>query len=726
MLQFAILWLLACAVCLAAAEVDHPCPNACAGHGRCMSPSRQCECYDGFMGADCSLKICPFSNAWVDVAIGEDDAHNSAECSNMGICDRATGLCVCREGFEGIACERQSCPNRCNELGECNSMYYNAQTKDPGSGVIYSYETVWDAHKIYGCHCDPEYHGVDCSLRYCPKGTSIPPFFGRWRLFLVSDELFCFVRTTGDDPLTGTEDISSINPLQYNDIQRISCTADGGSFTLTFRGRTTVPIPFNAKAYELQSKLEALPTIGKGNLKIILYGPQACVDYGTTFTVEFLQNFGDLPLMVPDKRRLSLSNSQTNVVLAVAKAVAGTKEDKECSGRGLCEPGSGTCECALDFDTSNGYNRAGTRGDCGFATNLIQYCPGIIACSGHGECLGHPTYVCQCSDGWSGADCSERRCPEDLAWFSLPEGDNKAHLTHYEECSGVGLCDRGTGLCKCNVGFSGAACQRLSCPGISEANPEGCNGHGKCLDMATLATLAKVNGEQQSYTYGSTPNNPDTWDSSRIFGCLCDEEYSGFDCSLYTCPMGDDPLTRGQQDEQQILACTDSDDDGSIVLTFRDQSTSPLRPTASLHDVKQALEGLTSIEEVTVETVSSTGEDKLCTTGGNEILITFLTEHGNLPSIVSSVQNIDAFTVTTYVDGSKENLVCSGRGLCNTATGMCECFSGYGSSDGKGAAGNKRDCGFQLPIIEVQHREEEAVDAADANGNLNNGIKIKY
>ncbi len=54
-----------------------------------------------YIGADCSLKICPYSLAWADQSLGEDDAHNSAECSNMGLCDRATGLCTCRKGFEG-------------------------------------------------------------------------------------------------------------------------------------------------------------------------------------------------------------------------------------------------------------------------------------------------------------------------------------------------------------------------------------------------------------------------------------------------------------------------------------------------------------------------------------------------------------------------------------------------------------------------------------------------
>ena len=33
-----------------------------------------------------------------DIAQGIDNAHNIAECSNMGVCDRTVGLCTCRKG----------------------------------------------------------------------------------------------------------------------------------------------------------------------------------------------------------------------------------------------------------------------------------------------------------------------------------------------------------------------------------------------------------------------------------------------------------------------------------------------------------------------------------------------------------------------------------------------------------------------------------------------------
>lgn len=78
-----------------------PCPKLCSGHGRCDTGNRQCVCYDGWYGPDCTMARCPKGHAWADVATGTDDAHNMAECSNRGLCDTTLGSCECEEGFEG-------------------------------------------------------------------------------------------------------------------------------------------------------------------------------------------------------------------------------------------------------------------------------------------------------------------------------------------------------------------------------------------------------------------------------------------------------------------------------------------------------------------------------------------------------------------------------------------------------------------------------------------------
>ena len=96
--------------------------------------------------------------------------------------------------------------------------------------------STWDAPYLFGCHCDTipytsrgqllQYHGYDCSLLPCPSGDD--------------------VRTTG----------------QVNEIQTVDCTADGGTFTLSFRGQTTITLDWDATESVVQAALQELYTIG--------------------------------------------------------------------------------------------------------------------------------------------------------------------------------------------------------------------------------------------------------------------------------------------------------------------------------------------------------------------------------------------------------------------------------------------------------------------------------
>lgn len=52
----------------------------------------------------------------------------------------------------------------------------------------------------------------------------------------------------------------------------------------------------------------------------------------------------------------------------------------------------------------------------------------------------------------------------------------------------------------------------------------------------------------------------------------------------------------------------------------------------------------------------------------------------------------------TSVMGTREYVECSDHGVCNRDTGSCECFSGYGTSDGRGALGSRGDCGYQYSV----------------------------
>ena len=265
----------------------------------------------------------------------------------------------------------------------------------------------------------------------------------------------------------------------------------------------------------------------------------------------------------------------------------------------------------------------------------------------------------------------------------------------------MGSCDRTTGLCTCHEGFQGSNCNQMKCPGEAEE----CNGRGQCLTMKELAKLTKVNGMNVGLTYGEKPNDPLTWDAKRIKGCYCDEGYEGYDCSMKTCPKGDNPDTEGQRDEQQRLICS-HDGTGTLLISFRGQQAPALPVSTSTSAVKAALESLDTLGEVKVEVEdpNNVNGDRLCGTGTNSFLITFLTEHGDLPDLQLNLQGVseENLVVEEYLPGTKEMVSCSDRGLCDTLSGQCICFEGYGNSDGKGGRGEILDCGYIEPILKPE------------------------
>ena len=105
----------------------------CSGHGVCQNATSSegvyCLCEDGFLGVDCSLRTCPVGRSFFDEPLFNDTAHRaSVECSGNGDCDRRSGLCRCRSGFTGAACDVKDCPRDaasgvpCSGRGRCLSV----------------------------------------------------------------------------------------------------------------------------------------------------------------------------------------------------------------------------------------------------------------------------------------------------------------------------------------------------------------------------------------------------------------------------------------------------------------------------------------------------------------------------------------------------------------------------------------------------------------------------
>jgi len=779
----------------------------CSYHGHLNINDHSCICQNGWTGPDCSQRLCPSGVAWADYPSAQDTAHEKfIECSNMGYCDRETGICTCRAGFEGPACEYMSCPTvggvACGGHGQCMSLRQASEAWDgrvltrPDAG----YASPWDADKIHGCVCDEGYTGYDCSETECPRG---------------------------DDPWTTG---------QQNEKVQIVCAATGGSFTLTFRGHTTEPISHDAGFGLVKRYLEDLPSVGTVDVTMSSYANGVC-GAGTenTLTIEFRDDFGSLPALYADgtlltgtggstgvsvesvytitceagpdsgrvyliyddevsdtsvayngnsaaveaslqslttldtnndygtttiesvsmdqgtlcstsatatttitlrgaygnlyelglvnSLRISSSGARGNITVSSLK---GTKENAECSNHGYCDRTTGTCRCDQMYEiqaarfqyrwtSSNGYDALGNRGDCGHQAVQAQSCPigsNDETCSGNGRC-DYATYSCRCYDGYFGTACELRNCPVGKAWFDEPHMLDTAHRP--AECSNRGSCDRQTGECVCDFRFSGPACEYLFC--ATAVPGDECSGHGRCLPLWRLAELGDNNGDATTFSYGSADealNN--VWDRDTVFGCHCDTRdhkqaangpvayvsgievnnpmvggWTGYDCSRRWCPTGDNPHTAGHFEVQQVY-CTDTSAD--FYLTFRRQTTSAISPTASASDVEAALEALSTIGDVDV--AFTNGLTQPCNAGSaGAIQVTFLSELGDLPTLSSTPTSFVAVEVTK---GSKEDVECSNRGICDYNSGECQCMPGFSSSNGNNSVGTRRDCGLIDPF----------------------------
>jgi hypothetical protein len=237
------------------------------------------------------------------------------------------------------------------------------------------------------------------------------------------------MQMSSQDPFLSTADFSeeALLQAQTNVVltpgeSAIDGTAPESTFRLSFRcGKynnvqvgtinsacTTDPIPWSATEAQVKAALEKLKTIGGGlhehnkhdsgkvdvkftkkwdlmnrgfipkvkqhqwKKSCVTVDECAVVDVACTedssnvMVITFKSEFGDLPPLRP-------SNAQYAHALHVSVETdgkgewsqRGTKEKKPCSGRGLCDHGTGQCGCVDGYASSDGFGKSGTRGDCG-------------------------------------------------------------------------------------------------------------------------------------------------------------------------------------------------------------------------------------------------------------------------------------------------------------------------------------------------------------------------
>jgi len=184
------------------------CPNHCNNQGTCGANS-QCHCYRNFQGSDCSERVCFYSHAFVDTPFGDANADGDISMTvtfeeqtqnymlegyplSYGKARQINGISESERWDEAHFYRECSNKGLCNrKTGQCDCFPgYEGEgcqrTTCPGTGAgitcsghglcLSAYASqpeysLWDKDKTMTCECDAGYTGPDCSLRQCPSGA---------------------------------------------------------------------------------------------------------------------------------------------------------------------------------------------------------------------------------------------------------------------------------------------------------------------------------------------------------------------------------------------------------------------------------------------------------------------------------------------------------------------------------------------------------------------------
>lgn len=176
---------------------------------------------------------------------------------------------------------------------------------------------------------------------------------GLWSVVNISTNTFSLVGSAGDGEYTGSNSGSvQVTTLQdgaaaVNEVQTItsSATPSGGTWTISFDGSTTSALAAAASAATVQAALEALPSIGTGNVAVT---GGALGTAAFTMTFQGTEGGIDQPAMTTTSSLSGASVPLTVAVLTEGSAAASEVQQFQLYGT----PTGGTFTITLDAITS--------------------------------------------------------------------------------------------------------------------------------------------------------------------------------------------------------------------------------------------------------------------------------------------------------------------------------------------------------------------------------------
>jgi len=509
--------------------------QSCSGHGSCDDSSGQvvCTCEQGYGGGDCSSCASGYQDNDSNGTCRPDCASAGLECGAHGQCDDSGGLaeCTCQEAYSGDEC--QACADGYQDYDRDGTCLPRCEN----SGLDCHHGRCEDAGGEAQCLCDEGYAGAECDG--CASGYQDNDDNGTCLPSCDNSGLVCGPRGRCDDSggeaecicdtgYAGTECGTCAQGYQDNDnngtcledclTADVNCNGHGACDDSSGQAVCACQLAYTGPectqcntGYQDNDDDEiCLKDCHNARLDCSIYGH--CEDItGEAICVCDVGYAGDLC----DRCASGYQDNDGNGTCREDCSTA----DLGCL-HGQCQDSSGAAQCVCE----TGY-AGDTCGECapGYQDNDDDDVCEIGCALWNGDCGLYGTCDdtdgtphCACYPGYTGSDC--RQCDDGYQ-------DNDGNGTCHEDCATAapdcvhGSCSdvSGEALCVCEDTWDGDLCDACAAgyqdndgnetcePNCASAGLT-CAGHGHCDDSGGTAL------------------------------CVCDEGYTGADCS--TCDDG--------------------------------------------------------------------------------------------------------------------------------------------------------------------------------------------
>lgn len=337
-----------------------------------------------------------------------------------------------------------ACPNQCSGHGYCDENERCVCFRAPGTHIT-----------------QVAYIGADCSQRVCPYGRSHDVITDLTQALVPVSNAVGDAQYTGFVGATASSSSSLIAFLNGGfllpsdtgmDLRVVSVDTVGNN--IKFQWKTS-----SQKNYYSENTAIVSPALYTTRATALHIRPD--VDSG--LYIYFNVVAADLVAgKVAAGDRYFLNVTANNGVAFVAGDGNSAHQNIECSGRGTCDRLVGACSCVAGY-TGDACQRTQCPNDCsghGICQSEQYFVLDASASSGvaldYAGFDANSAYGCKCDSGFRGSDCSQQECP------SGPDPMKGEGGSSGLDCSGRGLCDYTSGVCKCFKGFFGERCEELS------------------------------------------------------------------------------------------------------------------------------------------------------------------------------------------------------------------------------------------------------------------------